>query len=170
MSSHVICFDEFGPIELRPSHGSIWARRKKVDRLPATYSRSKGIRHLMSFYDVHRDILWGYIRKRKRSIEFQGVLNWLRRRYPNDEKIYLILDNFSPHRCKEVFKWAKGNNVELVFTPTNASWLNRIECQFTELKKFVFENTYYQEHEEVKSAIKKFLNYRNKRNQKRKKT
>jgi transposase len=157
-------------MELGPRHGRIWARRKKVDRLPTTYTRSKGIRHLLAFYDVHEDILWGYIRQRKRSTEFKNVLKWMRKRYPRNEKIYLILDNFSPHRCEDVFELADENNVELVFTPTNASWLNRIECQFTELKKFVFDDSYYQEHPEVALAIKKFLNYRNKRNQKRKKT
>lgn len=124
----------------------------------------------MAFYDVYQDKLWGYIRKRKRSTEFLGVLKWMRRRYPKEEVIYLILDNFSPHRCKIIFTWAEANNVKLVFTPTNASWLNRIECQFTEVKKFVFENTYYQEHYEVEQAIKQFLNYRNARNLKRKKT
>lgn len=124
----------------------------------------------MAFYDLAQDKLWGYVRKRKRSTEFLGVLKWMRRRYPLQEKIYLILDNFSPHRCKIIFDWAKDNNVELVFTPTNASWLNRIECQFTEVKKFVFENTYYQEHHEVEAALKKFLIYRNARNLKRKKT
>lgn len=28
------------------------------------------------------------------------------------------------------------NDIELVFLPTNASWLNRIECHFTALRKF----------------------------------
>lgn len=165
----MVCFDEFGPIELRPYHGSTWALRTKVSRLPATYRRTKGVRHFLAFYDVHQDNLWGYMRKRKRSIEFLDVLRWMRRGYPEEEQIYLILDNFSPHLHKKVFKWAKDNKVTLVFTPTNASWLNRIECQFTEVKKFVFEGTHYQEHEEVESAIKRFLNYRNARNRKHKK-
>jgi len=124
----------------------------------------------MAFYDVFEDKLWGYLRKRKRSTEFLGVLKWMRRRYPKEERIFLILDNFSPHRCQIIREWAAKNKVTLVFTPTNASWLNRIECQFTELKKFVFENTYYKEHHDVEEAIRKFLKYRNARNSKRKKT
>ncbi|MBI1807315.1 MAG: IS630 family transposase [Ignavibacteria bacterium] len=166
--SHVVCFDEFGPIELRPFHGSTWARRKKPDRLPATYSRPNGVRHFLAFYDVHQDVLWGYVRSRKRWQETLEVMQRMRRRYPKNEQIFLVLDNFSPHKRKEVRRWARKNLVTLVWTPTNASWLNRIECQFTELKKFVFENTYYKSHMECRKAINDFLLYRNKRNKKRK--
>jgi transposase len=94
----------------------------------------------------------------------------MRKRYPGDERIYLILDNFSPHRRKEIRRWARKNNVTLVWTPTNASWLNRIECQFTEIKKFVFENSNHQSHKKMYIALTKFITYRNKRNKKRKLT
>lgn len=33
---------------------------------------------------------------------------------------------------------AAGNNVELAYTPTNSSWLNRIEAQFTALRYFAW--------------------------------
>ncbi|MBI2486815.1 MAG: transposase [Deltaproteobacteria bacterium] len=165
---HAVCFDEFGPFELRPTHGKHYAKCTKPDRLPATYSRPHGVRHFLSFYDVHQDILWGYVRKRKRWQEVLDVLQLMRRRYPIEERIYLVLDNFSPHKRKEIRRWIRQNNVTLVWTPTNASWLNRIECQFTEIKKFVFDNTNYQTHQALIKALNKFITYRNKRNKKRK--
>jgi transposase len=39
---------------------------------------------------------------------------------------YVILDNFSPHHHPEITAWAAAHNVELVFLPTYASWLNWI--------------------------------------------
>jgi hypothetical protein len=36
-------------------------------------------------------------------------------------------------RDARVGTWAKASNVEIAYTPTNASWLNRIEAQFTAL-------------------------------------
>jgi hypothetical protein len=43
-----------------------------------------------------------------------------------------VLENFSPHLSTtddpRVGAWAAANNVELAYTPTNASWLNRIEA------------------------------------------
>ena len=38
-------FDQFGPLSIRPAHGSAWARQKHPRRLPATYHRTHGIRY-----------------------------------------------------------------------------------------------------------------------------
>ena len=43
----------------------------------------------------------------------------------------MVLDNFSPHKGEKVRQWAADNNVELAYTPFYASWLNRIEAQFS---------------------------------------
>ena len=37
----------------------------------------------------------------------------------------------------------RDNNVELVFTPTYASFLNRIECHFWAINEFVVNNSDY---------------------------
>ena len=36
-------FDQFGPLSIRPSHGSAWAAESQPVRLPATYRRTRGI-------------------------------------------------------------------------------------------------------------------------------
>lgn len=164
----MVCYDEFGPIELRPVHGRVWAAHGAPDRLPATYRRTHGVRHLLAFYDMHDDVLWGYFRPRKRWQEVLDVLERVRTRYPLRERLYVVMDNFSPHRRAEIRRWARRSNVILVWTPTNASWLNRIECQFTELKAAVFHNSFYTEHNDVKRNTYRFLRYRNARNKKRK--
>ena len=38
-------FDQFGPLSIRPFHGSAWAERKRPVRLPATYHRTHGVRY-----------------------------------------------------------------------------------------------------------------------------
>jgi transposase len=163
-----VCFDEFGPLELRPHYGSHWAQQRHPQRLPATYTRKHGIRHFLAFYDVRDDVLWGYFFQRKRHNETLRVLERLRKKYPGKKPIYLILDNFSPHKHPKVRRWAKQNNIIFVWTPTNASWLNRIECQFTELKQYSIDNAFYKTHAELQRAIGKFLRYRNNRNKKKK--
>jgi transposase len=154
-----VAFDEFGPLEIRPQHGQSWGR--DANRLPATYTRKHGVRHWLAFYDVHGNKLWGYTRPRKRSGEVLGVLKRMRKRYPPDERIHLILDNFSPHGTPAVRSWCAKNNVHLIWTPTNASWLNPIECQFTPVKEFVIRNTVYTSHEELAEALRKYACYRN---------
>jgi transposase len=155
-----ISFDEFGPLEIRPQPGQSYCRSYKADRLPSTYIRRHGIRHWLAFYDVHADKLWGYTRKRKRSREVLEVLRRMRRRYPEEQRIHLILDNFSPHGTPQVRQWCKLNNVHLIWTPTNASWLNPIECQFTPVKEFVIRNSNYAHHAELREALDRYAAYR----------
>ena len=154
----MICIDEFGPLEIRPQLGDNWCI--KPDLVPATYTRDKGVRHLMAFLDLGSDKLYGHIKKRKRWMELLHILKYMRSLYQG--KLYIILDNFSPHIKYEVTSWCKKNDIELVFLPTNASWLNRIECHFAALRKFTIRNSNYQSHEELASAIRRYIIWRNK--------
>jgi hypothetical protein len=52
------------------------------------------------------------------------------------------MDNLSTHKTDKVHEWAESNNVELVFTPTYASFLNRIECHFSAIGEFVVSTTF----------------------------
>lgn len=156
-----IAFDEFGPLEIRPQHGRSWRPTPSPDRLPTTYTRKYGVRHRLAFYDIHRDRLWGYTRSRKRSREVLEVLRRTRRRYRAGQRIHLILDNFSPHGTPEVRRWCRQNNVHLIWTPTNASWLNSIECQCTPLKEFVIRNSNYSNHAQLSRALRRCAGYRN---------
>jgi transposase len=135
--------------------------------LPATYHRPHGVQHWLAFYDVHQKKLWGYVRKGKRHKEVLNVLKLLRNRYPEDQRIHLILDNFSPHGKSNVLRLCRKNNIHMIWTPTNASWLNPIECQFTHVKEFVIRGTNYQNHNELKTALNRYVRYRNKQTQKK---
>ena len=69
-----------------------------------------------------------------RHQEFLAFLRQVARAYPR-RKLHIVCDNFSLHlstrKDRRVGTWAKANNVEIAYTPTNSSWLNRIEAQFT---------------------------------------
>ena len=148
-------------MEIRPQSGRSWRPSRSPDRLPATYTRKHGVRHWLAFYDIHANTLWGYTKPRKRSREVLGVLKRMRRKYPPQERIHLILDNFSPHGTPEVRRWCRHNDVYLIWTPTNASWLNPIECQFTPVKEFVIRNSNYASHHDLSRALKRYADYRN---------
>jgi len=155
----VICVDEFGPIELRPYSGRSWQKRGHPKRFRATYTRSHGVRHVIALYDVGTGKLRGHFKKRKRGIEFLAFLKVIRRSYKGE--IWIVLDNFSPHKTQKVQNWAKENGVHLQFLPTNASWLNRIECQFTHLKKNVLTHCDYENFREMQVAIQRYIRWRN---------
>lgn len=158
-----ICVDEWGPLNLLPRHGQCLAKKgkKRVERLRATYKRTKGVRHFLAAYDLETGRLFGQFTARKTWKEWLGFLKWLRRRYRSQETLHLILDNYGTHLKEEVLQWAKAHNVKFSFIPTDASWLNRIESQFTALKKFALNNSDYQSHEEQQEAIESYLAWRN---------
>jgi len=156
-----ISIDEFGPLNLLPRHGRHYARTGHVDRLRATYNRHGGVRHMFGAYDLERDTLVGTFASKKNWTTFLAFLKWLRQRYPRKEMLHVILDNATYHHKAEVQAYAAGHNIKFYWTPTNASWLNRIECHFTALKKFALDNTDYRSHQEQQEAIEQYLSWRN---------
>ncbi|WP_247663179.1 transposase [Micromonospora sp. U21] len=102
------------------------------------------------------------IRDRKRWRELLSFLKTLRARWPG-EHLYLICDNFSPHKHPEVQAWCATNQVDLVFLPTYASWLNRIEAEFAAVRYFALNGTDHRSHAEQDSAIGSYIRWRNQR-------
>ena len=171
----VICMDEFGPLNLLPRPGKQWApmavqgavdtKGPRRRRRRATYTRTKGVRHLMAAYDLNEDKIYGHIKTKKDRTTFLEFCRYLRTLYPPGVRIAIVMDNFSPHlstkRDTRVGDWAKANNVELAYVPTNASWLNRIEAQFQALRYFTLDGTDHRSHEEQNSMIRRYIIWRN---------
>ncbi|MEW2079317.1 IS630 family transposase [Streptomyces sp. NPDC013433] len=170
----VFCLDEFGPLNLQPHPGRQWAERggkhKDPDREPrarrrATYTRPHGVRHLFAAYDLAKDKLYGHIKKTKNRSKFLEFCRYLRTLYPPTVRLAIVCDNYSPHlttkRCRRVADWAEVNNVGIAYTPTNSSWLNRIEAQFTALRYFTLDGTDHPSHKEQGSMIRRYIIWRN---------
>jgi transposase len=94
-----------------------------------------------------------------------GVLPLPAHLYPPEIRIAIICDNYSPHlttaRDAPVGTWASANNVEIAYAPSNASWLNRIEAQFTALRYFTLDGTDHATHKEHASMIRRYIIWRN---------
>ena len=157
----VVCFDEMGPIQLIPHHGSGWAPERRPERLRATYSKQGGVRYLFGAYDVHADRLHGRLRAHKNAAEVLGFYRQIRMRYDPRLRIYLVADNLSTHKTPAIREWAAQSNVELVFTPTYASFLNRIECHFWAIGEFVVKNADYPDWDTLTKAMADHITYRN---------
>jgi transposase len=53
-----------------------------------------------------------------------------------------------------------ANNVESAYTPTNSSWLNRVEAQFTALRYLALDGTDHASHQEQASMIRRYIIWR----------
>jgi transposase len=170
----VFCMDEFGPLNLQPHPGKQWApvaagkgdpEAPRRRRRRATYKRPHGVRHLLAAYDLSRDRLYGHVKVRKGRTEFLEFCRYLRSLYPPEVRIAIVLDNFSPHlstkKDTRVGDWAEANNVELAYVPFYASWLNRIEAQFTALRYFALDGTDHPTHRAQATMIRRYIAWRN---------
>ncbi|MBI3871762.1 MAG: IS630 family transposase [candidate division Zixibacteria bacterium] len=159
----VVCFDEFGPMEIKPMAGHSWAKTAHPQRLRATYHRRQGTEQLLAFYDVHDDCLAGTIHKRKTSRDLLAAWRRLRACYPKAIRIHLILDNLSSHWHPILRDFAHRHNIRLVPTPTYASWLNAIEAHFGALKRFCLNNSDDTDHRSRRRRIYRYMTWRNKK-------
>ena len=98
---------------------------------------------------------------RKRAEEFLEFLEALRARYPADTRIHLVLDNLSTHKTRAVRAYCRRKKITLVFTATNASWMNRIECHFAPFSYFVIKNSDHPDHAAIAEAAQDYLRWRN---------
>lgn len=166
--------DEFGPLNLQPHPGKQWApiatgrgdsNEPRRRRRRATYTRPHGVRHLMAGYDPSTDRLYGHVVTTKDRTAFLAFARYLRSLHPCKVPIAIVLDNFSPHLStktdRRVGEWAAVNNVELAYTPTYSSWLNRIEAQFQALRYFALDGTDHASHREQASMIRRDIHWRN---------
>ena len=157
----VISFDEKGPESLCPKHGRGWAPCGRPERHRATYNRRQGIRYLVGALNVHADYLRIRPRPRRNGASTLAFMKQIRLAYPRRLRLYWIQDNLSCHWTPAIRVWADESNVELVPTPTYASFLNRIESHFGPIDEFVCKNADYLDWDAFDHAMGQHIRHRN---------
>ncbi len=157
----VISFDEKGPESLCPKHGRGWAPRGRPERHRATYTRRQGIRYLVGARDVHAHYLRIRPRPRRDGDSTLAFMKVIRLAYPRRLRVYWMQDTLSCHWTPAIRAYADANNIELVPTPTYASFLNRIEATFGAIDEFVCKNADYLDGDAFRHALAEHVRHRN---------
>ena len=154
-------FDQFGPLSIRPCHGTCWAPRKHPVRLRATYHRTHGIRYFHGCYGIGDDQLWGVTREHKGGGHTLAALKSIRAARPGGYRLFVIMDNLAANKTPAIRRWARRENAGLCFTPTSASWANPIEAQFGPLRTFVMGGSDHPNHPVLARRLQDYLRWRN---------
>jgi transposase len=157
----VIAFDQMGPISLRPMAGAGWAPIKRPERQRATYHRRHGVRYVIGAYDVHDDRLRVRLRPRRRGSDNLAFMAQIRAAIPAKRRIYWIQDNLSANWTPDIRAFAAAHRIELVPTPTYASYLNPVECHFFPISEFVVKNADYVDWDAFAWALARHVQHRN---------
>ena len=154
-------FDQFGPLSIRPCHGSSWATQKQ----PTGCRRPTGAPTASATSTAATP--WVTIScgaspaAAKAPHHSLSALRSIRAVRPDGEQLYVILDNLSTNKTPAIRRWAKRNKVELCFTPTSASWANPIEAQFGPLRSFVLGDSNHPNHAVLARKLQGYLRWRN---------
>ena len=157
----VVSFDQMGPISLRPTPGAGGAPRGRPERQRADYNRRSGIRYVFGAYDVHADRLRVRLRPKRAGNDMLLFMRQIRLAYPARRRIYWIQDNLAANWVPTIRDFAAANRIELVPTPTYASYLNPVECHFSALSQFVVCNADYLDWDAFGFALAQHIRYRN---------
>jgi transposase len=158
---HVIAFDQMGPISLRPTAGAGWAPRTRPERQRATYHKRHGTRYVLGAYDLHEDRLRVRLRQRRRGRDNLAFMAQIRGAIPARRRIYWIQDGLSANWTPDIRAFAAANKIELVPTPTYASYLNPVECHFFPIQEFVVNNADYLNWDAFAWALARHVQHRN---------
>jgi transposase len=157
----VVSFDQMGPVSLRPTAGAGWAPKRRPERQRADYNRRHGTRYVFGAFDVHADRLRVRLRPKRAGKDVLAFMRQIRLSYPPRQRIYWIQDNLSANWTPDIRTYAANNRIELVATPTYASYLKPVECHFSVLTQFVVTNADYLDWDAFAFALARHITYRN---------
>lgn len=99
------------------------------------------------------------VRDKHSSKEYIEFLKLLDSKYPQKDKIRLVLDNLKVHSYEETRKYLATvpGRFEFVFTPKHGSWLNLIEGFFSKLTRQMLRGIRVKTKEELVHRIYKYF-------------
>jgi transposase len=127
----VLCVDEKSQVQaLDRTQPLLPLRPGQVERRTHDYARH-GTTSLFAALDVGAGKVIGRCFPRHRATEFRRFLDEIDANAPPDLDVHLVLDNSATHKTALIKRWlAKRPRYHVHFTPTSASWINRVERWF----------------------------------------
>ena len=118
--------------------------------------KTRGLLEMPAAANIHTGEVHWWFFDWKNSFVIIECFEDLLRRYP-DKEIYLILDCWSAHTSFAIRVWNFFHpRIHLVYTPTNASWMNMIERVFSKFDRDILQNSNFKT---VREAMERISNY-----------
>jgi transposase len=158
----VLCVDENSQIQaLDRTQPLLPMQPGQLERGTHDYKRN-GTTSLFAALDLKTSRVISQFRQRHRSVEFRQFLDVIEAQVPADLDVHLILDNYGTHKTAIIRNWlAKRPRFQMHFTPTYGSWLNLVERWFAELTNKRIRRGAFRSVNELKSAIREFIDVHN---------
>lgn len=151
----VLSFDEKGKTAVK-QHGGRKYTFDEYYHVP--YGQSvQGLCDFFAARNMHSGEMHYRFYDWKNSYIVTDFLDWVRESYPG-KTLYIIWDGWSAHKSAHVKSYlALHPEVRVLPLPTRASWLNPIERDFSQVQRFVLDNSNYSTVRETMNAISNYI-------------
>lgn len=157
---HVLSYDEKPGIQAIATTSDDLMPDEKHKTISRDYEYKRlGTVSLLAAIDLQTGEAIPLVRDKHSSKEYIEFLELLNKKYPEGDKIRIILDNLRVHSSEETRKYVAGvpGRFEFVFTPTHGSWLNLIEGFFSKLTRQMLKGIRVKSKEELIKRIYKYF-------------
>jgi transposase len=137
-----ICMDEISKQLLRDAHQSLPMEPGRPQRRDYEYERG-GVVNVFLFCEPLRGRRWVEVTERRTRTDWaERIKELVDERYPEAERIVLVMDNLNTHTpasLYEAFSPAEAKRIaeklEIHYTPKHGSWLNMAEIELSVLSR-----------------------------------
>lgn len=155
LNSVVLSFDEKGKTAIKTYGGQKYAFRGYY-HIPYG-QKVKGVCDLFTARNLHTNKRHYWFYDWKNSFIVIEVLEKLLKIYPN-KNVYIIWDGWSAHRSSMTNVFLDLHpRIKILPLPTRASWLNPVERDFSNIQRFLLNNSDFQTVKEGMKAIETYI-------------
>jgi transposase len=133
---------------------------EKVSTILRDYEYKRlGTLSLLAAIDLQTGEAIPLVSETHKSSDFISFLKALDQKYPEGDKLRIILDNHSVHTSRETQEYLNTipGRYEFVFTPTHGSWLNMVEGFFSKMTRQMLMGIHVDSKEELTAHIYKYF-------------
>jgi transposase len=158
----VLCCDEKSQVQaLDRTQPGLPLKKGRAETMTHDYKRC-GTTTLFAALNVLDGRVIGQCQQRHTHVEWLKFLKKIDRETPKDKTLHLIADNYATHKHPVVQQWlARHSRLTMHFTPTSASWLNRVERFFRDLTTQRLRRGVFSSVPELIGAIDQYIAHHN---------
>lgn len=159
-ATHVISYDEKPGIQAIATTGGDLLPNGEHGTIKRDYEYKRlGTVSLLAGIDLQTGEAIPLVSDTHNSKDYIDFLKILNAKYPEGDKIRLVLDNLKVHSSVEVQEYIASvpDRFEFVFTPKHASWLNLVEGFFSKMTKQMLKGIRVKTKAELVTRIYKYF-------------
>ena len=157
---HVLSYDEKPGIQAIATTSDDLMPDEKHSTINRDYEYKRlGTLSLLAAIDLQTGEAIPLVRDKHSSTEYIEFLKLLDDKYPQGDKIRIVLDNLKVHTSEATRKYLATvpRRFEFVFTPKHGSWLNMVEGFFSKMTRQMLRGIRVKSKEELTNRIYRYF-------------